>query len=186
MALIDLEELKEVLGIGDIYADPIVQEVADAAELVILPYLNLPQAGITSVKLSDNIAYFYTDSAHSFNIGEILTITNCGTTFNGSRTVSAISPYSFQCAITHADIIAQVLKPWGKAIVTAKATMYDDDPRAREAALAVASDIWVGRQGQMGQQGIDFQPAPYRMGRAILSRVQGLLGAITDPNAMVG
>lgn len=186
MALIDLEELKTVLGIGDIYADPIVQEVADAAEDVILSYLIFNKSGITSVKLSDNIAYFYTDSTNSFNVGDVLTVTGCGTTFNGSRTVSARSPYSFQCAITHADVDIQILKPWGIAIVTAQLDDYDTDPRAREAALAIASDIWVGRQGQLGQQGIDFQPAPYRMGRAMISRVQGLLGAITEPRSMVG
>jgi hypothetical protein len=35
MALITLSELESVLGIGDIYADSIVQEVADAAENII-------------------------------------------------------------------------------------------------------------------------------------------------------
>ena len=39
MALITLSELKAVLGIGDIYADAIVQEVADSAENIILSYL---------------------------------------------------------------------------------------------------------------------------------------------------
>ena len=36
MALITLSELKAVLGIGDIYADAIVQAVADSAENIIL------------------------------------------------------------------------------------------------------------------------------------------------------
>lgn len=39
MALIDLDDLKRVLGIGDIYADPIVQEVADSAVNVVTVYL---------------------------------------------------------------------------------------------------------------------------------------------------
>lgn len=39
MALIDLDDLKRVLGIGDIYADAIVQEVADTAENVVTQYL---------------------------------------------------------------------------------------------------------------------------------------------------
>ena len=186
MALIDLEELKEVLGIGDIYADPIVQEVADAAEDVILSYLLFNKAGITGAKLSDNIAYFYTSSVHSFNIGDSLTITGCGSPFNGTRTVGARSPYSFQCAITNANVDAKVFKPWGNAIVAGTATQYDTNPRCREAALAVAADIWVSRQGQMGQQGIDFQPAPYRLGRSMLNRVAGLLADSLDPAGMVG
>lgn len=186
MALIDLDELKEVLGIGNIYADPIVQEVADAAEDVILSYLIFNKSGITGAKLHDNIAYFYTTNRHSFNVGASVVITGCGSPFNGTRTIGAVSPYSFQCNITNADVDPLVFKPWGSAIVSGTATAYDADPRCREAALAVAADIWVSRQGQIGQQGIDFQPAPYRLGRSMLSRVQGLLAHAIDPNGMVG
>lgn len=39
VALIDIDDLKRVLGIGDIYADAIVQEVADAASNVVSQYL---------------------------------------------------------------------------------------------------------------------------------------------------
>lgn len=186
MALIDLEELKEVLGIGDIYADAIVQEVADAAEDLILSYLIFNDASITSAKLSDNIAYFYTANKHSFNVGDSIVITGCGTPFNGTRTVGAVSPYSFQAAITNADVDIKVFKPWGKSIVAGTATSWDTDPRCREAALAIAADIWVSRQGQLGQQGIDFQPAPYRLGRSMLSRIQGLIVHAQSPNSMVG
>lgn len=186
MALIDLTELKEVLGIGNIYADAVVQEVADAAEDVVLSYLIFNRSGITSAKLQDNIAYFYTDSAHSFNVGDSVIITGLGTPFNGTRTVGARSPYSFQCNITNANIDLKVFKPWGGAIIAGTSTMYDTDPRVREAALAIAADIWVSRQGQIGQQGLDFQPAPYRLGRSMLSRVQGLLAHAIDPSGMVG
>ena len=39
MALISISELKAVLGIGSIYPDAEVQQVADAAESIILSYL---------------------------------------------------------------------------------------------------------------------------------------------------
>jgi len=52
MALIALQEFKDVLGIGDIYADAIVQEVADAAENIILSYLTFDKVSIPRSNLS--------------------------------------------------------------------------------------------------------------------------------------
>ena len=52
MALITLSELKAVLGIGDIYADAIVQECADAAENILLSYLVFDDVSIVGVSLT--------------------------------------------------------------------------------------------------------------------------------------
>jgi hypothetical protein len=38
----------------------------------------------------------------------------------------------------------------------------------------------------MGQQGVDFAPAPYRLGRSMLQRIMGLLGKDVDTNSLVG
>ena len=51
MALITLAELKAVLGIGDIYADAIVQACADSAENIILSYLIFDDVAIKVVSL---------------------------------------------------------------------------------------------------------------------------------------
>jgi len=186
MALIDLDEFKDVLGIGDIYADPIVQEVADAAENIILSYLTFNSSAIAFVQLTDNVAIYTTSAPHDFVVGSALTVSGCGTTFNGSVTVTEKGKYFFKAAKTASDVVLTPIKPSGKAILTSQAALFDTTPEIREAALAVGVDIWITRQGTLGQQGVDFQPAPYRLGRSLMSRVSGLLAKHLDVGGLVG
>ena len=58
MAIISISELKAVLGIGSIYSDAVVQQVADAASDIILSYLEFNRSNIVTVELEDNIATF--------------------------------------------------------------------------------------------------------------------------------
>jgi len=191
MPLIALSELKSVLGIGNIYADSDVQEVADAAENIILSYLIFDDVAINGVQLTNNVARFYCYD-NTFVIGQALTVTGCGSPFNGSRTVSktGYDEYGvswFEAAITNADITKRRIIPNGRAVLTSQATLYDAVPECREAALAVACDLWITRTGTLGQQGVDFQsPAPYRLGRSMLTRVSGLLGKHLDTRGYLG
>ena len=206
MALISLSEFKAVLGIGSIYADAIVQAVADSAENIILSYLIFDDVAIQSVKLTNNIATFYCFE-NTFVTGQALTVTGCGSPFNGSRTVlesgygasfdglpsildtryNAYQIPFFTAAITNADITERRIIPSGRAVLTSQATLYDTTPEVREAAMAVACDIWITRTGTLGQQGVDFQsPAPYRLGRSMLTRVSGLLGKHLDTRGFLG
>jgi len=191
MALITLSELKAVLGIGDIYSDAIVQAVADSAENIILSYLIFDDVAIKSVSLSGNVATFYCYE-NTFVAGQALTISKCGAPFDGSRTVvdsfnGAYGEHYFTAAITNADIIRRDIIPTGRAVLTSQAALYDTTPEVREAALAVACDMWITRTGTLGQQGVDFQsPAPYRLGRSMLTRVSGLLGKHLDTWGYLG
>jgi hypothetical protein len=191
MALITLSELKSVLGIGDIYADPIVQAVADSAENIILSYLIFDDVSIVGASLTSNVARFYCHD-NTFVVGQALTVTGCGSPFNGSRTVTKVGydEYNvtyFEAAITNADISKRQIIPNGRAVLTSQAALYDTTPEVREAALAVACDIWITRTGTLGQQGVDFQsPAPYRLGRSMLTRVSGLLGKHLDTRGYLG
>ena len=191
MALITLSELKAVLGIGDIYADAIVQAVADSAENIILSYLIFDDVAIKSVSLSGNVATFYCYE-NTFVSGQALTVSKCGAPFDGSRTVvdsfnGAYGEHYFAAAITNADIIRRDIIPTGRAVLTSQAALYDTTPEVREAAMAVACDIWITRTGTLGQQGVDFQsPAPYRLGRSMLTRVSGLLGKHLDTRGFLG
>lgn len=191
MALITLSELKAVLGIGDIYADSIVQAVADSAENIILSYLIFDDVAIKGVSLTNNVARFYCHD-NTFVVGQALTVTGCGSPFNGSRTVTKVGydEYNvtyFEAAITNADITKRSIIPNGRAVLTSQAALYDTTPEVREAALAVACDIWITRTGTLGQQGVDFQsPAPYRLGRSMLTRVSGLLGKHLDTRGYLG
>jgi hypothetical protein len=191
MPLIALSELKSVLGIGNIYADSDVQEVADAAENLILSYLIFDDVAINGVQLTNNVARFYCYD-NTFVVGQALTVTGCGSPFNGSRTVSnqGVDEYGvtfFEAAVTNADITKRRIIPNGRAVLTSQATLYDTTPEVREAALAIACDIWITRTGTLGQQGVDFQsPAPYRLGRSMLTRVSGLLGKHLDTRGYLG
>jgi hypothetical protein len=191
MPLIALSELKSVLGIGNIYADSDVQEVADAAENIILSYLIFDDVAINGVQLTNNVARFYCYD-NTFVVGQALTVTGCGSPFNGSRTVSnqGVDEYGvtfFEAAVTNADITKRRIIPNGRAVLTSQATLYDTTPEVREAALAIACDIWITRTGTLGQQGVDFQsPAPYRLGRSMLTRVSGLLGKHLDTRGYLG
>ncbi len=185
MALIDIEELKTVLGIGDIYADPVVQECADAAEDVLLSYLTFNKAQITHVRIDSNVASF-TAPESVFVVGQALTVSGCGSPFDGSRTVTEVWDNGFKAAITNADITLRAIVPTGSALLTSQAALYDADPATREVALSIAVDVWNSRSGNLGQQGIDYQPAPYKLSRGLLQRVIGLLGKNIDVRGMVG
>jgi hypothetical protein len=192
MALITLAELKSVLGIGDIYPDAQVQECADAAENILLSYLIFDDVSIKGVSLSSNVARFYCYD-NTFVVGQALTVSKCGAPFDGSRTVTktGVDEYGvtfFEAAITNADITKRMVIPNGRALLTSQATMYDSGyPEVSEACLAIAADIWITRTGTLGQQGVDFQsPAPYRLGRSMLTRVSGLLGKHLDTRGYLG
>lgn len=191
MALITLSELKAVLGIGDIYADAIVQAVADSAENIILSYLIFDDVSIVGASLTNNTARFYCHD-NTFVVGQALTVSGCGSPFNGSRTVTKVGydEYGvsfFEAAITNADITKRSIIPNGRAVLTSQAALYDAVPEVREAALAIAADLWITRTGTLGQQGVDFQsPAPYRLGRSMLTRVSGLLGKHLDTRGYLG
>ena len=186
MALIDLEEFKAVLGIGDIYADPIVQEVADAAEEIVLSYLTFNDAAIAFVKLENNVATYTTNSGHAFAVGDSVSISGVGSPFNGTKTVTEKDAVTFKVAITNANIEQKAIIPQGKAILVSQATLYDNNASVREAALAVACDIWITRQGTLGQQGVDFQPAPYRLSRSLMTRISGLIAKEMNVGNLIG
>lgn len=191
MPLIALSELKAVLGIGDVYANSVVQGVADSAENIILSYLIFDDVAINAVSLTDNVARFFCFD-NTFVVGQALTVTGCGSPFNGSRTVTKVATDEygvtyFEAAVTNADITKRKVIPNGRAVLTSQAALYDNTPEVREAALAVACDIWITRTGTLGQSGVDFQsPAPYRLGRSMLTRVSGLLGKHLDTRGYLG
>lgn len=57
----------------------------------------------------------------------------------------------------------------------------------REAALATAVDIFQSTKAPGGTPvGVDFQPAPFRMGRSLMSKVGGLLAAYIEIESVIG
>lgn len=185
MALIDIEELKTVLGIGDIYADPVVQEVADAAENVLMSYLTQNQWGVIAHSRSNNVETIYTDRPHGLYVGASVTVSNCGSGFNGTHTLTGVSEYSMSYAGSGTEYPKHGIVPSG-TVAAHQYIDYDTISEVREVALSIAVDVWNARSGNLGQQGIDYQPAPYKLSRGLLQRVIGLLGKWIDVRGMVG
>jgi hypothetical protein len=186
MALITLSELKAVLGIGDIYADAIVQEVADAAENIVLSLLTKNQWAVVAHERTNLVNTITTDRPHDVYVGQSVVISNSGANFDGTKTITKVTEYTMSFTGTGSDYPKHGVIPYG-TVRAAQYIDFDTIPECRQAALAIASDIWITRTGTLGQQGVDFQsPAPYRLGRSLFTRVSGLLGKWMDTRGMVG
>jgi hypothetical protein len=188
MSLIDLEDFKAVLGVGDIYPDATLEGVIDSAELVLKSFLNFHNASIVGVELTSNLARFYTRAIHEYSVGQQVTIDRVGAPFDGTHTITRVFTNQFQATITHADVTYRVNKPDGNCILEGQESYYDDIPQIREAALMIAVDLWNARQSAQGiANDATFAPGvPYRMGRSLVSRVAGLISGYRDPSSMVG
>jgi hypothetical protein len=206
-------ELKANLGIGTLYADSIVEEVCQTAEDLLNQYLWFDSYPVVGAAIYNNSGMVLVSSPVSFVTGQTITLTNCGTTYNGTKTITGTYPYTngsvtlpyfinfpynyfgfpkgyslLQFNLTHADDNYHQIVPYGKvAGVDTKDTGYASTPAIREAAMNLAVDIWQARQ-QSSAGGIspDFTPSPYRMGNTLMARVRGLIAPYQSPRNMVG
>lgn len=186
MALIDIEDFRDVLGVQDLYPDATLQSVMDAAQDALIPFLRFNRAGLISRSLTNNVAHIETLNRHNFNVGDSVVITGINSTFNGTKTITAVTTYSFEYAKTASDVERGNIYPPGNAIV-GDYTIYDSVEAVRTAAMMIALDIWDARKSASGQaQGVDFIPGPYRMGKSLISRVLGLIAPYRDVAGMVG
>jgi hypothetical protein len=187
--IITASELRAVLGVSSsLYSDAILTDQIDAAEGIILPMLVKYSTPIDKVSLTDNVATFHTVGIHEFTEGQSVVVTGCGSPFNATHTVLAeeLSDYTFSAALTNADILEKNVIPSGVATLSGAST-YVGNSNVEAAVLAVAVEIFASRNAPGGQtEGVDFSPAPFRLGRSLFNRVSGLLGAYIDVETMIG
>ena len=190
MSLTTVAELRTALGVGTLYADAVLQEVCDAADNVLLPFLWKNEQPIIAHGNTGTVGtvYFNEDIRNVFYVGQSVTISNAGTKYNGIKTITAVGTKNFSVTTTHtSDNPYHVIAPYG----TAAAETYIDYttiPAIQEASLMISIDIWQSRQApSSGGVSIDgYTPSPYRMGNTLLARVRGLLAPYLDPRSMVG
>ena len=207
------QQLRNNLGIGTLYTDSVVEECCQTAEDLLNSYLWFDSVPVVAAALASNVATLILSTPGSYAAGQSVTITNCGSTYNGTRTITSTFPWSvgsttfpyftffpwnnfnfprgyslIQFSVTAADDPYHLIVPYGKAAgVDIKQTSYATTPAVREAAMMLAVDIWQARQTPAtGGSAVDFQPSPYKMGRSLISRVQGLIAPYTGPRSMVG
>jgi hypothetical protein len=192
MALTTVAELRTALGVGTLYTDAVLQQVCDAADDVLLPFLwtNVYPVSGHSNNGTDGVLYFNDYVQDVFYVGQSVTVTGCGSNFNGSKTIHSVGEKSIDITSTHgANVIKPYhpVNPYGQVAATTY-TDYSTKPAVQEASLMIAIDIWQSRQApSSGGVTIDgYQPSPYRMGNTLLARVRGLLAPFLDPRSMVG
>ena len=192
MSTTTVAELRGALGVGTLYSDSVLQEVCDAADNVLLPFIWSNTTSITghSNTATTGTSYFDEDVRYTFYVGQTVVISGSGSKHNGSKTITSVGEYSITYAISGNNNTATVYHPVNPfGIVTAE-TYLDPStvPAIQEAALMISIDIWQSRQApSSGGVSIDgYTPSPYRMGNTLLARVRGLLAPYLDPRSMVG
>jgi hypothetical protein len=103
-------------------------------------------------------------------------------------TQTVYNTLDFQLTHTQPPIVdKRAVIPYGFVADQASEDVYEDDPLVREACMMLAVEIWQSRVAPGGTiQGVDFAPGPFRLGRSLIGRVQGLLAPHMDVGTMVG
>jgi hypothetical protein len=190
MSLCTVAELKAALGVGSLYSDAIIQEVCDAADNVLLPFLwsnQMPTVAHSNVGTKGTL-YFNDPVKDFFYVGQTITISNSGVKYNGSKVVQALGEYSIDVTTDHTtDSPRHPIIPYGTAAGTAY-TDFTTIPAIQEAALMVAESIWQARQANSGNgMAPDGSMGSfYAMSSQLISRIRGLIAPYLDPRSMVG
>jgi len=206
---VTVAELRANLGIGSLYTDPIVEEVCMSAEDLIQSQLWYNRAPVVATGLQNNVATIVIANPGLFVTGQTVTIAASGATYNGTRTITGMGPYTvanggqwmtwpynypkgysfLQFAITASNEAQHLVQPYGRMTgPDDKTDAYSATPAIREAAMMLAVDIWQARQvSQTGGVSVDgYSPNPYRMGYSLMGKISGLLAPYRSPSAMVG
>lgn len=190
--LVTVSELKTLLGIGDLYADSVLEGIADTATDVILDYLQLDRSWVDQMCCEDGfILQVRTIDPHNLYVGQAVTLNGFpGAHVNGNKTVDAIVDERVARIDlgTHAAPVIDdpiPLIPPATIADQTRLNYYADIPAVKEAVTAIAVDVFQSRVAPGGQtEAVDFTPGPYRMGRSLLTRVSGLLGRWMDTSAL--
>lgn len=206
-------ELRANLGIENLYSSDIVETVCQTAQDLLNQFLWFDSAPVMGTVLQTDIATVMIANPAIFSVGQSVTITGCGATFNGTYTITGTLPFSaggtvsfpwigwnsyawnwprgysfIQFTKVAANTNFSRVLPYGSAVgADLKTNTYATTPAVREAAMILAVDIWQARQvSQTSGVSVDgYSPSPYRMGQ-LTGRIRGLIAGYMSPNTMVG
>ena len=192
MSLTTVAELRTALGVGSLYSDATLQEVVDAADNVLLPFIwNNSTFNIGHSNTATTGTLYFTMPVYDvFYVGQTVTISGNGAKHNGSKTITSVDKYSITYAITgnnNTPAPYHPVNPFG----TVAAESYLDPstvPAIQTASLLIAEAIWQARQAPSGQgMSVDgYTPSPFTMSNTLVARVRGLIAPYLDPRSMVG
>jgi hypothetical protein len=191
MSTTTVAELKAALGVGSLYSDATIQEVCDAADDVLLPFLwknenyNIAHSNTTT----EGTLYFEEVVTGTYYVGQSVVITKNGTPFNGTKTLTGVGENSITFAVTGTPTASEYhpCVPFGIVSGVTQNT-YGTIPAVREASLMICVSIWTARQtnsgnGMMPDGSIGNM---YSMSSQLVARVRGLIAPYLAPNSMVG
>jgi hypothetical protein len=191
MSTTTVAELKAALGVGSLYSDATIQEVCDAADDALLPFLwknenyNVAHSNTTT----EGTLYFDELVTGIYYVGQSVVITKNGSPFNGTKTITGVGDYSITYAVTGSPTAAEYhpVVPYGIVSGVTQNT-YATIPAVREASLMICVAIWQARQAPSGQgMTVDgFAPSPFTMSSTLVARIRGLIAPYLDPRSMVG
>jgi len=191
MSTTTVAELKAALGVGSLYSDATIQEVCDAADDVLLPFLwknenyNIAHSNTTT----EGTLYFDEVVTGTYYVGQSVVITKNGSPFNGTKTLTGVGENSITFAVTGTPTASEYhpCVPFGIVSGVTQNT-YATIPAVREASLMICVSIWTARQtnsgnGMMPDGSIGNM---YSMSSQLVARVRGLIAPYLAPNSMVG
>ena len=191
MSTTTVAELKAALGVGSLYSDATIQEVCDAADDVLLPFLwknenyNIAHSNTTT----EGTLYFEEVVTGTYYVGQSVVITKNGTPFNGTKTLTGVGENTITFAVTGSPTASEYhpCVPFGVVSGVTQNT-YGTIPAVREASLMICVSIWTARQtnsgnGMMPDGSIGNM---YSMSSQLIARVRGLIAPYLAPNSMVG
>jgi len=192
MALTTVAELKSALGVGSLYPDATLQEVCDAADNVLLPFLWTNTNSIIGHSNTANTGTSFLNESVTriYYVGQSVTITGTGSKHNGNKTITALGENSITYAITgnnNAVTPYHPVNPYG-TIAADTYVDYATIPAVQTAALLISEAIWQARQAPTGSgSSVDgYSPNPFTMSNTLVARVRGLIAPFLDPRSMVG
>jgi hypothetical protein len=207
-------ELRSNLGIGSLYTSATIEEVCQTAQDLIEKMLWFNDVPVIGASVSNDVATITLASPGMFVTGQQITVSQCGSPYNGSHTITGSFPgstvptsigtafltnlafsnnsqgYSIvQFSVNNADEAFHFIKPYGRALgPDTQTASYATTPSIREAAMVLAVDIFQARQvSQTGGVGMDgITASPYRMGYQAINRIRALIQPYSAPNSLVG
>ncbi len=190
MSYTTVAELRSALGVGSLYADATLQEVCDAADNVLIPFIwNNNYFNVAHSSTATTATLYFDDYVQDiFYVGQTVVVSGNEAHLNGSKTLTEVGEKSITYTINNGTVRPRHdVNPFGT--VAAAATLDPATvPAIQEASLMISIDIWQSRQApSSGGVTVDgYAPSPYRMGNTLLARVRGLLAPYLDPRSMVG
>ena len=191
-SIITPAELRAALnGVSStLYSDAVLTEIIDTAESVVGNLLVKWNAPIDKhYSESTTVSTIHTTKPHKFYATQTVVITGVEAHINGSKTISEIvDDYTFKITTSGATVHTD----WRNVIPNGLAaendlSQYDDVAPVESAVLTVSLDVFKARTSAGStQQGLDFVPQPYILGRTIQNRIVGMLGAYIDVEALIG